>query len=515
MLRRALLCFSCAALCSLSAPSLAQEVGTKVVITYDTLDMNPLLDGPVVDVESDATNRVWAVTPDAASAALGSVRAPLFPIDVTDTSLPVAAQFRSVTFAVPTGNAADGEHFYLGSDNGIAWGRLAATVDHRGALRFNTSAQSPEPEDVVNELASDGSDWLWAATNGGLVLWDLRASAPTLEDVYLDSAGDGPIDHVAAAPWGEAAAVDGERLLLVDALGNATLVRDLGSAAFLGIAFDAIGNLWAVTDSTVGGHPLILKFESDGAPGVAATVLTGVFRELPLNPFVGTGSGAPAGFLPTDIAVDPFTGRVWVTTESSNQGPMNTAYYQDPDASGDLETDPAVNNWGVVTSTFDQHTVVHADASGNAWFGMAGSSASSEALNGYVVRLLTLDKSRYLGDVTGVATLVDLTLAGDGTAPVTLAIGGDSRDFNPSETGADSGTFVQTFHIVPSGTAGGSGSEFQVSSSAADVPVEARYEFTDASDVDRELTATASWANIVKFEDDLWIGSCFLRSLGW
>ncbi|MDF1556488.1 MAG: hypothetical protein P1P84_25750, partial [Deferrisomatales bacterium] len=485
MLRPVFFWLSCAALCSLSTPALAQQVGTKVAVTYATLGMSAS-DGPIVDVGSDATNRVWAVNAGRVSAALGSVRAPLLPITVADTPLAAAARFRSVSFAVPAGNTGDGEHFYLGSSAGIAWGRLASKIEQKSPLLVAPPTGGPWPADAdpnfVNDTANDGGDWLWSATRRGLVLWDLGLSDPNstsparyLDDYPTSATHDGWIDRVAVTPWGDAAAADGDLLWLVDVDGNETLVRELGSGVFAGITFDAAGNLWAATTSTVSSVPQLLKFEADGALGTPPTGLTGGVKNFPLNPFVG--SGVPAGFLPTDIAVDGLTGRVWVTTSSSNQGAMKTAYFQDPaDASGDLNDDPGGNNWEVVSRDFDSHTVVHTDTAGNAWFGMAG---SSEALNGYVVRLLTLDKSRYLGGATGVATLFDLSLAGSGSALISIAVASDNREFSPAETPAGSGTFVQTFRIVPSGEAGGSGEEFLASSSATDVPVKASYTFTD------------------------------------
>jgi DNA-binding beta-propeller fold protein YncE len=517
MMQRVFIRVACAALCALTAPALAQqELGQQLVVTYTALGMSPSLDGSIVDVGSDGTNRVWTVAPGRVSAALGSARVPLFPIAVADTPLAAAARFRSVAFAVPSGNVADGEHFYLGSSAGIAWGRVTSTIEHKSpplvvAPTSGSTFPAGEDPNQTNQIATDGSDWLWAASSGGLVLWDLSETDPVLEDIYLDGSGDGAISAVAVAPSGDAVAVESERLWLVDVLGAETLIYELGAGVIRGIAFDAAGSLWAATTATVSGFPQLLKFEADAASGGFAPVP----KSFPLNPFVGTGGGAPAGFAPTGIAVDPITGRVWVTTES-NQGPMNSAYFQAlADPSGDLQTDPAGNGWGVVTSIFDRFTVVHADTAGNAWFGMAGAGASGEALNGYVVRLLTLDKSRYLGTDTGVATLFDLTLAGAGTAPLSIAVAGESRAFTPPEEAAEPGTFVQTFSIAPSDEAGGSGEEFLASSSADDVPVQALYAFTDANDQPRELTATASWANIVSFEDDLIVGGpCFLGILG-
>jgi len=97
-------------------------------------------------------------------------------------------------------------------------------------------------------------------------------------------------------------------------------------------------------------------------------------------------------------------------------------------------------------------------------------------------------------------------------------VGSDARDFGEVIEQGDSGRFTLQFQISPSaGTDKGEGSLFLASSTADDVKVEATYTFTDANAVERELSASATWANIVKFNDDLWVGGglCFLGSLGW
>ena len=97
---------------------------------------------------------------------------------------------------------------------------------------------------------------------------------------------------------------------------------------------------------------------------------------------------------------------------------------------------------------------------------------------------------------------------------MTLILARDSRDFTVDEDDGDTGRFVQVFFfsLSPSSTS----DVFEVSSSADDVPVLAAYPFDDSLGNPQELTAAATWANIVPFEDDLIIGEkCFLRSLAW
>ena len=160
MIRPLFLGILCAVLLVLPTAVPAQQ---KVVISYSTLGMNQLLDGSLIDVNSDGANRVWAVTPGRVSAALGTDRVPLFPITVADAGLVPGTSFSGAAFAVPAGNSSDGEHFYLGSSRGIAWGRLAANVDHRGILRVSAALVDA---DVVNGISSDGSTALTSTGSG-------------------------------------------------------------------------------------------------------------------------------------------------------------------------------------------------------------------------------------------------------------------------------------------------------------------------------------------------------------
>jgi len=488
---------------SAPVPALAQQdpPGERRVVTYNALGIPR---AQVVAVASDAANRVWVVTANRVSATVGGARVSLLPFFAAETGLPIGATLRAVTFATPAGKSADGEHFYLGSNRGIAWGRLASTVEFGEVLMFD--AGSPADLDAVHGVASDGKDWLWSATDGGLVRWDLSAVAPRAPgdtEIFLDGSGHGAVRSVAAAPWGGVAATDGGHLHLVSAVGTQTQVHDLGSRNFQRIAFAADGSLWAVTTGV--GNP-ILKFAVNGTEDG----LVGPPLEYPFTP-----DNPPGGMLPRDLAVDRITGRVWVTITGANQDAGKNAYHQLPDAVGNLTG----GAWERVFNPFDAHTVVHADVSGNIWLGMGGDS--TDALNGYVVRLLNLDKSRYLGDTNGVVSLVDYAVFADNgaaneTATVTLSVGSESRDFEVIEQD-DTGRFTQTFQISPSGAAGGEGSLFLASSTADDVAVEATYVFTDANAAERKLSAFATWANIVPFDDDLWVGGglCFVRSLGW
>lgn len=86
---------------------------------------------------------------------------------------------------------------------------------------------------------------------------------------------------------------------------------------------------------------------------------------------------------------------------------------------------------------------------------------------------------------------------------MTATVGGASQDLIAVEDG-DSGRFGVTFALSSVGTVPGA--------EGTDVQVE--YVFFDANQVERFLTASATWANIAKFEDDLFInGPCFLQTL--
>jgi hypothetical protein len=93
---------------------------------------------------------------------------------------------------------------------------------------------------------------------------------------------------------------------------------------------------------------------------------------------------------------------------------------------------------------------------------------------------------------------------------VEATVGGETKPLTATEDG-DTGQFTFRFTISLSTD---SDDTFLVGSTAEAVPIVVVYPFIDADGNEQTLVATASWANIVDFQDDLFInGPCFLDTL--
>lgn len=160
---------------------------------------------------------------------------------------------------------------------------------------------------------------------------------------------------------------------------------------------------------------------------------------------------------------------------------------------------------------FASTSALLADAAGNLWFG------TDRGVRARIVRFLVLDQSRYLGEGARATLLLeDLSFAGNGGAPdqasVTVTAGGAPKTLQATEQEGDAGKFSFSFGFS---LASDAPDVFLVTSTADGVPIEVAYDFTGTDGVVRTLTATGSWANVEPFEDDLWLGGpCFLRALG-
>lgn len=435
---------------------------------------------------ADRTNQVWVATDQGASGVQGDARAPFFPFRAGDGLL--SNDVRALTF----GQVGTDENFFLGFPNGIQHGRLISTsgLQLTGSLLAGPAQDS---RNLVNALASDGARTVWAATAGGLVEWDISGQSPTLGTTFLPGAG--ALTRVAVAPWpGDRAAVAsaGRELFLVRTTSNpATTSFFTAAAPVADIAFDPAGNLWALSERRD-----VIRFNAaiDRASGQGSFPTRSDFA-------IGVSPRATRA-----LAVDPFTGTVWVGTDLG-------AYFQTP-LEGTLGSrvcgggdEPGVGCWALdTTANFTQAERVDrvfADPSGNTWFG------TNRGLRGRIVRLLSLDSSTYLGGgAQAVISLEDLPgFAGNGradTAAVAVAVGTASTTVEATEADDDSGRF--TFTVALAEVADVPGSD--------GVEVRVEYAFLDPDQMERTLVARARWANIVSFEDDLWIGGlCFLEAL--
>lgn len=463
-------------------PALAQRT---VTLSFPELGLGTI-PSRVGALASDRTNQVWVGTDQGVSGVQGDSRAPFFPFRANDGLL--ANDVRAVTF----GQIGTDENFFLGFPNGIQYGRLLSTsgLSLTGSL---LAGVAQDARNLVNDLASDGAQRVWAATAGGLVEWDISGQAPSLGTTFLASAA--PFLRVAVAPWtGDSAALAaaGRELFLVRTTSpSAPASFFTANTAVADITFDPAGNLWALSAGRD-----VIRFNAAFDP----TSGQGSFPNR-------TDFTIDLSALRTvhSLAVDPFTGTVWVGTDLG-------AYFQELQG-GNLASqvcgggdDPGVGCWALDTTPnftqADRVDRIYADPSGNTWFG------TNRGLRGRIVRLLSLNSSTYLGGAAqAVVSLEDLPgFAGNGetdTATVEFSVGSASENLTATEEG-DTGRFTFTVRLADLADV--------PSSDGVDVTVE--YAFLDPNQAERTLVARARWANIVSFEDDLWIGGlCFLEAL--
>jgi hypothetical protein len=463
-------------------PVLAQRAAT---LSFSELGLGTI-PSRVGALASDRTNQVWVGTDQGVSGVQGDSRAPFFPFRANDGLL--ANDVRAVTF----GQLGTDENFFLGFSSGIQYGRLLSTsgLSLVGSL---LAGVAQDGRNLVNDLASDGAQRVWAATAGGLVEWDISGQTPTLGTTFLASAA--PFLRVAVAPWeGDRAAVAcaGRELFLVRTTSpSAPASFFTANAAVADLTFDPAGNLWALS----AGRDVVrfnAAFDPTSGQGSFPTRSDFAIDVSPLRAMLA-------------LAVDPFTGTVWVGTDLG-------AYFQTP-LGGTLASrvcgggdEPGAGCWALDTTPnftqADRVDRIHADPSGNTWFG------TNRGLRGRIVRLLSLNSSTYLGGgAQAVVSLEDLPgFAGNAetdTATVEVNVGTASTILEALEEG-DSGRF--TFSVRLADVADVPGSD------GVDVIVE--YAFLDPDQLERTLVARGRWANIVSFEDDLWIGGlCFLEAL--
>jgi hypothetical protein len=498
MLHRSALLLVLAAVFAAATPAGAQR---EFFLSYSSLGIGFATRTNAIAI--DRGNRTWFATDVGAAILIGDQTASFSPLTQSDFVGTTANVF-DVDFGVLT----DGENFFLGFVDRIEFGRA---LDDRVSI----SSLVLDVSEGLRSMASDELESLWVGTNDGLQEWVLGGDSPQLANRVFRP-GDA-IDPVEVAPWltgppddqvRDPAVVlfseDQSRLYLARATDvTATLLQNPNLSPVAGFDFESDdpdqlsdGDLW-VGGTRAGSAQVIVRY-----PG---QVLKGS------NP----GDAAPESFgfnvsLRTilDIAVQPVTGVIWVATDRG-------AYFQEPiddslSSQDCTNADETCRGWRLQDSTVtDRIDVVFADPSGNIWFG------TDRGARGLLVRLLTLDSSRYLGDgATATASLEDLVaFAGNGqedTATVDATVGNTTKPLTSMEED-DTGQFSFSFTFS---TSTESDDTFLVSSGTEGVPVVVTYTFLDAVGNQRSLIATASWANIVDFDDDFFInGPCFLRTL--
>lgn len=460
-------------------------------------------------ISADQSNRVWVATNAGVAALLGTSLVPGFPLNSNDFKTLTGGD--SNVIDVTFGDLSDGENFFLGFSNAVVFGRA---LSERSPSFNDTPLTLNAP---LRSLASDRKKTLWAATNEGLLQWKLGGSVPDKSSQILQE-GDA-IHPVAVAPWVSAgstptadpAAVffsETNQRLYVARAGdaNARTLVDVNLSAVVGMDFEpddpanpTDGNLWVA--GSQGGSRVIVRYPGETLKG-----------ESP-------GDAAPESFSITalrsqselrDLTVEKITGTIWIgTTEGAYFQRPQDGVLADADCTGQ---DASCIGWRLESSTAaDRVDVAFADGSGNLWFG------TDRGVRTFIVRLLTLSSSRYLGEVTASALLEDLpNFAANGksgeTAALDITVGGTKKTITATEVG-DTGEFVFSFSFSVS-AAPAESSVFSVASSTTGVPVEAKYTFRDSLGAERSLTAVSSWANIVPFEDGLIVdGPCFIEAL--
>ncbi|GAB4262469.1 MAG: hypothetical protein Kow0092_12830 [Deferrisomatales bacterium] len=439
----------------------------------------PSATGGVADLASDATGRLWVATPQGVSALVPAVgadpaqpdtlleRAPFFPFDSQDGLLEDAVS--AVAFAEVGGE----EHFFLGFPSGLQYGRVIST----SGLSLPSDTRLSEGAPPVRALASTGATSVWAATGAGVERWDLSGSVPTLndtQDVFSEDEPAGAVAVFPADPTSAAYTTPGAELW-VATRGAAPVAVSVPSGVeeVLDLAFDLQGDLWVLGEGAAPTNVKVWKYGAAAlaSPGTAAPAAVFDFGEL-------TGSDRARA-----LAVDDTQGAVWIAT---SQG----AYFQAWDAGRELG-----GSWERLATESDDVRAVYVDPAGNVWLG------TDQGVEALLLRLLSVDSSKYIGfGAQARVTVIDV--ASQGAGSVEVEINGVAEPV--AETSAP-GVFEAAFGFSEAAGAG----VIQVSSTAADTPLEFVYDFGTGS-----IAVRASWSNEQPFEDDLWIGNlCFIGAL--
>lgn len=507
------------------------------------------------DLAQDGANRTWFATQGAGAGAATIVGTALvdagspFPINTGDSGYLLSNDLSSVVFAAMGGQ----EHFFLGSATdpvGVRAGRLTVGVDFVGTPLFAATG-------AVNALATNGSGKVWVGTESGLRRVDLSGSVPGEEDP--NPSVSGPIRRLAdvSAAFGGTPAVayvhsdtasdelrihTGTVLVALPLFQDLSLTTERVEALFFQEAGAGGPALWAVEDDTnTSGQRWLVRYDNLGTTPV-------IGMAVPIDRPCFDDNNLQDRCNPTDLAINSVTGEFWLATAKG-------ALFQVPDALGQLNprvcgpgTDPFITSddefapgdpcttvasgWRPVPrrlgepiagSPEENYGAVLADPAGNVWLG------SDFGLRSLIVRYLTLSGTRFIGlDKRAVVTLEDgeaeaiLDLPDDPDddptlpdLPITVQVGATAVKFYvlPDVDGvyrlafgftsaADNDPVADPLH------------RFSVTPSVEGEDILVFYEFKDALGTLRKLEARATWAEIVPFEDDLWIGGpCFLDLL--
>lgn len=200
---------------------------------------------------------------------------------------------------------------------------------------------------------------------------------------------------------------------------------------------------------------------------------------------------------------------VWVGTD---QG----AYFGSFNETLGKFTETGDHGWVAANTGGSDHNVrVYVDPSGNLWF---GHGSDADPLDGGVrsllSRLLTLSSSRFVG-YAAKATVTLLDVNPDTDPPVVYVVKAGAAVSAPELTLAatknSNGTYSASFGFAEATVPG---QKLGVTSATRDSAFEVAYAFGPTGARKELPRARFTWANVVPFDDDAWIGNaCFVKSL--
>lgn len=474
----------------------------------------------VSSIKTDSINRIWfssnyGITALAANTSLNPNNsetffdvAKFFPLSTSKGLLD--NKISAIAFG-----AVDSQEHFFASFTGflkVQYGRILSTSGL--ALEGELEPKELDAADQIFDLAASGKS-LWMATSNGLRLWNLAANLPEenvairkKDEVILKVATNS--NELAAFVVQQNGADDKLFIALSDPKQKSTFEFDLdlapiGKLSILDLKFDKNLNLWVLAADMAGNGNMNNVFvrmysaANFSSPGP-------VIGTLPDD--LGPNEDSFSGFtdkvfglaIDNSNSNDDSAGYVWLATDN---GAWYAAISADDNTLGEwTQYVDAETNQQALGS--DEVQSVHVDKAGNIWF------ATDEGVEGAIIRILSLNDSKFIGfDSRAVLTVIEALKKDDGEeSQITVSVdSGTKTDLILTEKG-DTGVFVGSFKF----TEGDAANAIKVSSSAEATTIKFTYNF-DELDKNKILTAEASWANEVEFEDDFLIGGpCFLEA---
>jgi hypothetical protein len=310
------------------------------------------------------------------------------------------------------------------------------------------------------------------------------------------------------------------------------------------IALDALGDLWVAEVATSRDEQRIFRYDATDLLSWAAGGLEPSFVPPPppesppisiytFNPNDADSAALGSNPLPNDrrrinaISVNNATSELWLATDKGaffqdfSLGTLNPKVcslgtdWADPDDDLDITDTPcttAGNGWHPVPqknseltrATVENFGAVLSDVGGNVWLG------SDAGLRAVIARVMALSGTRFIGvGATVGVSLTDITVVDGDPVTVEVEVGSETATLPLTGSGGD---YSASFGFTLGTTSTAAPPYlFQVEPTAAGVPITVTYNSLDGL---VQLIATASWAEIIDFEDDLWIGGpCMIRAM--